>query len=688
MRFVLLVFASCLFGTAAAAETVTVRSGEHDGFTRLVLQLPAEAAWSLERSPSGYLLRTEGADITYDISKAFDYIGRDRIRNLTADVARGLLIDLTCACHAITSEAPAGLLVIDIRDGSEGDRPATPDSKPEGTRPDINDFWLQRLQPIERPSEAETVLPTEMPETGTDPDRLDAAARLLEWQISRAMGQGLVEPVDKTPAIQLVEPGLDDGDRSTDPSANELGVAAETAHSKVSPDPRKPQIPVQVCTASEDFVIRNWAEDRDFSQQLADAKGALLGEFDALDNESLLKTARLYLHFGLGAEAADLLRNFGPGLAEDHHLSAIAEVIDGRVGPDNPLLSLQCEGDALLWRALANPGTLTSGNTPTVLGTFSALPLPLRQLLGPRLVDLFLTRADLEAARTVRDAVMRGSENVGSVALIDLSIGLADPKARPDPVALVSQLAEQRENLPQSLVLVIDAYKRRDIAVPAQISDLTETLAFEYRDRIWGKDLRNALAAALASQGRFREAFTQMDALAGKEDSTVPTELFGSLTEGADDGQFLQLIFERMAEARTAEHVLHWNAIGSRLLELGFPREASGFLHRPLQTEADHILAARIAVAEGRNDDALSALRGLASEEAVHLRRSLMPGLGQQIPPVGATSMGPDDRPGSASGSQGSTDQQGLLSASRTVLEQSNADREKLEGLVKGSMKP
>jgi len=65
-----------------------------------------------------------------------------------------------------------------------------------------------------------------------------------------------------------------------------------------------------------------------------------------------------------------------------------------------------------------------------------------------------------------------------------------------------------------------------------------------------------------------------------------------------------------------------------------------------------------------------------------------MPDLGQQIPPVGATSMSPDDRPGSASGSQGSADQQGLLSASRALLEQSNADREKLEGLVKGSMKP
>ena len=36
--------------TMVAAQTVTARSGEHDGFTRVVLQVPAGTAWSLQQA--------------------------------------------------------------------------------------------------------------------------------------------------------------------------------------------------------------------------------------------------------------------------------------------------------------------------------------------------------------------------------------------------------------------------------------------------------------------------------------------------------------------------------------------------------------------------------------------------------------------------------------------------------------
>lgn len=685
MRAAILAAVACLSCQAVAAATVTVRSGEHDGFTRLVLQLPREVTWSLERTEAGYMLATGGSEIEFDASKAFEYITRHRIASLQPKGTGDLSIALACECHAVTSETPAGLLVIDVTDGPGPGRPSEPGPVQDGTAQGLDDFWLQRLKSVKRPAAAASEDLMDVSESETDRERMDAAARLLEWQISRAMGQGLVNPANETLAVKLLPPGPGRADGPEIPATAELGVAADTAHDKTDGEPRIPRDPAQECPASEDFAVKDWADERDFAEQIAEAKGALLGEFDAPEKEAVLKAVRFYLHFGLGVEGADLIRSFGLGPMEDHHLAALAEIIEGTIHPDNPLISLDCEGEALLWRALASSGTVTSGNTAEVIATYSALPVPLRHLLGTRLVDLFLARGDMEAARAVRDALLRGSGHGAAVTMIDISIALADPKAHPDPIVLVDQLAQQGENLPRAVILVIEAYQRRDIAVPRRISDLAESLAFEQREGAWGKDLRQAVATALASQGRFIEAFAQMDALAGSQVPNVPADLFGSLARKADDGQFLQLIFARMAEAHAPEQVEHWSLIGTRLAELGFPREAIGFLRRPAQTDADHLLAARIAAAEGRTDDALNALRGLKTENAVTLRQKLLSTGAQNVLSGSEGSKGPDERQQANPGTRSDT---GLLGASRALLEQSNADRKSLEALVKGMNKP
>ena len=49
---------ACLFllslALPALAETASIRSGEHDGFTRLVVELPSASGWTLGRTPMGY----------------------------------------------------------------------------------------------------------------------------------------------------------------------------------------------------------------------------------------------------------------------------------------------------------------------------------------------------------------------------------------------------------------------------------------------------------------------------------------------------------------------------------------------------------------------------------------------------------------------------------------------------------
>lgn len=688
MRPLILGAIFCLAGSAASAAPVVVRSGEHDGFTRLVLQLPAGAIWSLGQTAGGYLLRAEGGDIDYDVSKTFDYIGRGRIARIeAADTPGALRLELACPCHATASETPAGLLVLDVVDGTVAVGPDQPPPEPVGEENalDLSRFWLRQPHRGDpNAGAADRFADGGMHRQATDHSRLGAAARLLEWQVSRAMGQGLVEAAEKAPAAKLLplRPGRRDGPDM--PAPVELGLAASTARDQniESAAPRKT---AATCPDPSDFAVRGWADDRPFALQIADVTAGLVGEFDATDREQVLKAARFYLHFGLGAEAVRLVRGFGIGPEDDRWVAALAEIVEGSVRLGNPLISLECDGDAVLWHVLADPAALSAGNTPAILAAFSGLPVPLRNVLGPRLGDIFLAAGQPQMARAVRDAMARASDDDGEVSMMDVEIGLADQGRQPDPAALVSRLARQGENTARSVILAVEAYRRRGLAVPAEVSELAEALAFENRSGSFGAELRRAHARALASQGRFVEAFAQVDGAPDRA-ASLPPDLFEMLAANADDGQFVQVIFDRMAQATAPQNVAQWNAIGTRLVDLGFPQQAGGFLHRPVQSEADHVLAARIAIAEGRKDSALEEIRGLKSEEAAALREALHSSGGGQAASVdGSAAPAAQTEDGAGDHSAGPA---GVLEATRALIAQSRADRKSLEALVGDAAAP
>ena len=50
------------------AAPVTVKSGEHEGFTRLALDFGAPVNWAVGRTLDGYELRLTGVAPTYDLT--------------------------------------------------------------------------------------------------------------------------------------------------------------------------------------------------------------------------------------------------------------------------------------------------------------------------------------------------------------------------------------------------------------------------------------------------------------------------------------------------------------------------------------------------------------------------------------------------------------------------------------------
>ncbi len=119
----LVVFLFCIAATALVAAPAKVRSGEHDRFSRIVIDGAARPGWRLRRTADGYAFRPADSETRYDIGNIYDLIPRTRIAEVTVGAGGTLNLAVDCDCHANAFVTEKGALVIDIADG-----PADPGS--------------------------------------------------------------------------------------------------------------------------------------------------------------------------------------------------------------------------------------------------------------------------------------------------------------------------------------------------------------------------------------------------------------------------------------------------------------------------------------------------------------------------------------------------------------------------------
>ncbi|MFS4581689.1 hypothetical protein [Phaeobacter sp. C3_T13_0] len=104
---------------SADAQTVVARSGEHDGFSRLVMRLPNGAPWSLRQSGQSVQVVIDTPTVVFDTSRIFDLIPRTRLQAVSQDgPGQPLQLNLGCACEVTSFVQKDGYLVVDIADGS------------------------------------------------------------------------------------------------------------------------------------------------------------------------------------------------------------------------------------------------------------------------------------------------------------------------------------------------------------------------------------------------------------------------------------------------------------------------------------------------------------------------------------------------------------------------------------------
>lgn len=776
LAFLLLIGA---FGSAALAEPVRVRTGEHPGFSRVVLPFTRPTVWTIGRTQQGYGLRLGRSDVALDLTGAFDLIPRTRIKAMSTgrgDTALQIVTD--CDCHIEAFEDRPGILVIDLLDGAPSPlsrfetalQPpagpaaptrgaaallAAPETAPAASGGLLSLFWKRTLDPraaapesaqvaqataVESPAPlpapdtfgsadpdlsdlpllnaalaraAQTPVPARLPDVpaprpdiaATDlPDptfhlrpastRIDSARNILLQELSRAASQGLVEVVQaERPTLQNEPPDPEPAALAEPaPVANDhVTIKAETSIDRdalLEPASRSVTPDGVACIPDAALALPDWGDARPATEQIAERRQALVGEFDAASAASVVAMAHLYLYLGFGAEAGETLRAFPIEVPNSDLLGVMASVMDdGTPDPGRLAAMTDCDGTAALWAVLATPHLVLGQavDTRSVIRNFSALPLNLRRLLGPRLSNKFLSVGDEATARTIQGAVTRAAGDPGAEArLVDAKLDLSHDETASAQRKLSGVVAEDGPASPEALILLIETQIEQGMTVDKATVNTAAAMAFEHRGTKLGSQLARIEVLATAASGNFDGAFATLAVQTAAGPEAMPTELdedlFALLAGKSGDDTYLRHMFganDRLIGADLSRGLRQ--QLAGRMVDLGFPDQARSVLAAaPSPKAADRLLLARIALADRDPGAALRSIKGMAAPEAELIRAEALSALGYDAVASGAfQAAGEPARAASASwragdlataGALGSPQQRAAISAVAPAL--------------------
>ena len=612
----------------AAAQTARVLSGEHDDFTRLVIELPGPVGWTLGRTETGYGFAIQAdTQPQYDLAGVWQRIPRTRLASLEADPGGGALVmGLGCDCHVFPFEYRPGVVVLDIKPGpapagSAFEAPfagATSSVAEMGEKPAAYDWIASRKTEAGARPTATLSLPLETGAVSLEPLRDE----LLE-QIARGAADGIVdmELPGKPPKVAGV-------DRAALPWSNirigaEPGLMVADAY-----DEGPPPDPVYADPAQLDLPA--WGRETAPEDLLAEARSGLYGEFDAPDPQAIRQAVRRLLFLGFGAEARQTVELLGIA-GQDRELDllrSMARLIDGEADPQTPFADmLGCEGPAALWAALARdrlpPGP--NANRDAILQAFLALPAHLRRHLGPILAEKFLARDDAEAARMIRDAIERTPQaDPATVALMDAQAELEGGDAMAAQAHAEAAVALDGDRA-TGLVALVEAHLLTLDPLGAEPVEALLALRGETAGASEGAGVDRAAVLALALSGQTVAAFRDPDAI-----GQVLADLWRVAASRASDDDFLTEAVLPAAAVPPSVSPETAVAVADRLLALGFPDAAQAWLGPSTRDDPPERrrLAARSALGVGDARGAIALTEGLHDADTEALRAEALLQLG------------------------------------------------------------
>ncbi len=623
--------------TMAAATPVVVKSGEHDGFTRLVLEYRNPVDWQVGRTDDGYALRIADNTPSYDLTETFKVIGKSRLAGISVDPDSGLLnLAIACACYAIPFEFRPGIVVIDLRDGrppkgSSFEQPLTQTAQPktdtEPAPPDTTtphyDWTDQALAQLRKEQSEAANTPPLSPQPSSDPALQPLHDSLLH-QLSRGAAQGVVDMAKLQPDETVNPTSTPEAPPSVRIGLGELpGISLSNG----LPDHDMIGAQGQACVESDRLSVASWGDDSPVLTQIAKSAEGLIAEFDKPDPAVLQRAIQFNLFIGFGAEAKQLMQAFPMDLPNKPLWQSMARLVDGRPDPGSAFIGQEaCDSAAALWAILAQPKLDASyhANTNAAFLAFSALPIGLRRDLGPVLADRFMAIGANHAAARVRDAILRAPGGSGpDAALLTAKIEMHQGDAAAAEVTLQQMVADSGPGTAAALMALVEARIAQDLPIAPDMVAALEAVVKEQTGSAAAPAAIHALLLAKAASGDMEGAFALLP-----DAPEAEPKLWRILSLlGTDDAV---LAYAVLVSAAPAPKLAPESAakLAERLSHMGMADSALQWLRD--QPQVDPILSAQVQLQRHDGRAALRALTGQDSPDALSLRAQAMQQLGDE----------------------------------------------------------
>ena len=314
-------------------------------------------------------------------------------------------------------------------------------------------------------------------------------------RLARALNDSVGDDVGSSIRLTLPEEALTAPQRpATKKEEEETDVVAEKS-----------------CPADELFDLSVFDERRKPAEQIVDLRSGIIGEFDAPNSEAAADLARLYIALGFSNEANVVIDEFLPADERSTLFHEMARVVGGKRAVLGGFLDTHasCPGAVALWRtaAFSRDETQPIQYPESVVEELSNVSLPLRRHLAPRLVESFLARDQLEAARSAfavldRAPGFHGNEHEFQRAMLRS----ADGDHMGAEALLLSLFKMDQPISPRAGVKLVRSLVERGVAVPPPLIDDIEAQSMLYRDHEVGAQLRIAEILAKSKTGRLDDA--------------------------------------------------------------------------------------------------------------------------------------------------------------------------------------
>ncbi|MEM7546941.1 MAG: hypothetical protein AAF367_15540 [Pseudomonadota bacterium] len=430
----------------------------------------------------------------------------------------------------------------------------------------------------------------------------------------------------------------------------ELPLRARTARDRVfRRDRLETLIPSHECIDDHQFTLLRLDNDRGFADLVTDHGGQLISRFDEPDPAAVEKLARLYLSFGFGVEARQLLDTLGDNVENRALLSDIAMIIENETpSVTGPIArNGHCSALALLWFTLAgfqmengSIERLTAAGRQLIsreernreiLAQFVDQTPVLRRLLGPKLMGRGLDAGDIELAESV-DKIMRRMVDANSpklelarARLLAEGGNVASAEAVYKRLALMSVPEAQK-----ALLLLLESQVDRGAAPSVALADALSDAALIARGSPFERRLKVAEIRARAIAEGLQSALDQVDRAIRRNPANraLLVDSAHAVFEDAVADPEQPLLFARAVLDQSdlispaADGDLARSRVAEQLIAIGLANAALDILTPAAgrKTASLRQVAATAHVALGDGASALSALDGIESPRASSLR--------------------------------------------------------------------